>query len=62
MSTPTDRQTYRPLESVLTRNGLRYWEYDIPAHRLYRSQLVQDEIGFSAYKENVPEYQLILPF
>ena len=55
MSTPTDRQTYRPLESVLTRNGLRYWEYDIPAHRLYRSQLVQDEIGFSAYKENVPE-------
>ncbi len=42
-------------EGALANMGLRYWEYDIRTKRLYRSSLVQNEVGYDAYKENVPE-------
>lgn len=49
------KQKDEALETALGDVGMRYWEYDILTKRLYRSKLVQNEVGYSAYKENVPE-------
>lgn len=51
---PTDFYQEK-LEMALAELGMRYWEYDIRSKRLYRSALIQNEVGYSAYKENVPE-------
>lgn len=46
---------YGAFESALTAYGLRYWEYDIPTHRLYRAGLTPEEARYGQYREHVPE-------
>lgn len=42
-------------ELAISQSGFRYWEYDIPTKKLYRSNTVQSEVGLEACVENVPE-------
>lgn len=42
-------------ELALGESGFRFWEYDIKTKELYRSSVVQEEVGYDAYIQNVPE-------